>query len=80
MCERRLPTFGTIRLLDRDIISAFLLVVCLFLSIRKISFPRTKTIVSVKIFAKVPYQYYYYDTGCLDEESLGMDRVANYAT
>ena len=23
----------------------------------------------VKIFAKVPYHYHYYDTGCLDEES-----------
>ena len=33
---------------------------------------------SVKIFAKVPYHQPYYDTGCLDEESLGMDRVADY--
>ena len=34
----------------------------------------------VKIFAKVPYHQHCYDTRCLDEESLGMDRVAGYGT
>ena len=32
---------------------------------------------SVKIFAKVPYPQHYYDTGCLDEESLGIDKVTD---
>jgi len=34
----------------------------------------------VKIFAKVPYPQHYYNTGCLDEESLGMDRVAEHGS
>jgi len=36
--------------------------------------------ISVKIFAKVPYPQHYYNTGCLDEESLGMDRVAEHGS
>ena len=32
----------------------------------------------VEIFAKLPHPQHYYDTGCLDKESLGMDRVTNY--
>ena len=32
----------------------------------------------VKLFATVPYSQHYYDTGFLDEECLGMDRVADY--
>ena len=36
------------------------------------------TLITVKIFAKVPYLQHYYDTGCLDEESYGMDRVTEY--
>jgi len=35
---------------------------------------------SVKIFAKVSYPQHYYNTGCLDEESLGMDRVAEHGS
>jgi len=34
----------------------------------------------VKIFAKVPYPQHYYNTECLDEESLGMDRVAEHGS
>jgi len=34
--------------------------------------------VTVRIFVTVPYPQHYYDTGCLDEESLGMNSVADY--
>lgn len=37
-------------------------------------------VVVVKIFAKVPYRQHYYDTGCVDEESLGMGRAADYSS
>ena len=34
----------------------------------------------VKLFATVPYPQHYYDTGCLNEESWGMDRVTDYGS
>ena len=34
----------------------------------------------VKLFATVPYPQHYYDTGCLDEESWGMDMVMDYGS
>ena len=34
----------------------------------------------VKVFAKVPYLQHYYDTECLDEESQGIDRVAEHGS
>jgi len=33
-------------------------------------------IVFVKIFAKVPYLQHYYDTGCMEEGSSVLERVA----
>jgi len=41
---------------------------------------RNTGVVVVKIFAKVPHPQHYYNTGCLDEESLGMDRVAEHGS
>ena len=35
-------------------------------------------LVSVRIFAKVPYLQHNYDTVCLDEESYVLERVAGY--
>ena len=35
---------------------------------------------SVKLFATVPDPQHHYDTGCLDEESWGMDRVTDYGS
>ena len=34
----------------------------------------------VKLFATVPDPQHHYDTGCLDEESWGMDRVTDYGS
>ena len=34
----------------------------------------------VKLFATVPDSQHHYDTGCLDEESWGKDRVTDYGS
>ena len=35
---------------------------------------------SVKLFATVSYPQHYYNDGCLDENTMGMEMVVDYAS